>query len=65
MMEKNLQDEIRILHDEAKKRVMRMLQGHTLRTDLFDEFGRERLLKKGTDLTTDCSPSCPTTGWSG
>ncbi len=51
MMEKNLQDEIRILHDEVKKRVMRMLQGHTLRTDLFDEFGRERLLKKGTDLT--------------
>ena len=48
MMEKNLQDEIRILHDEVKKRVARMLQGQTLRTDLFDEFGRERvLLKKG------------------
>jgi DNA-directed RNA polymerase subunit beta len=52
-MEKNLQDEIRILHDEVKKRVARMLQGQTLRTDLFDEFGRERLLKKGTVLTPE------------
>ena len=48
MMEKNLQDEVRILHDETKKRVVQMLQGQTLRSDLFDEFGRERLLKKGT-----------------
>ena len=31
MMEKNLQDEIRILHDEMKKRVIMMLQGQTLR----------------------------------
>ncbi len=53
MMEKNLQDEIRILHDEVKKRVARMLQGQTLRTDLFDEFGRDRLLKKGTVLTPE------------
>ena len=48
MMEKNLQDEIRILHDEVKKRLAHMLRGQTLRTDLFDEHGRERLLKKGT-----------------
>jgi DNA-directed RNA polymerase subunit beta len=53
LMEKNLQDEIRILHDEVKKRVMRMLQGQTLRTDLFDEFGRERVLRKGTVLSDD------------
>ncbi len=53
MMEKNLQDEVRILHDEVKKRVVRMLLGQTLRSDLFDEFGRERLLKKGTSLTQD------------
>ena len=53
MMEKNLQDEIRILHDEVKKRVMQMLQGQTLRADPFDEYGRERLLKKGTELTPD------------
>ena len=30
MMEKNLQDEIRILHDEVKKRVIVMLQGQEL-----------------------------------
>ena len=30
MMEKNLQDEIRILHDEVKKRVVGMLQGQQL-----------------------------------
>ena len=33
MMEKNLQDEIRILHDEVKKRVMQMLNNQTLRAD--------------------------------
>src|SRR3712207_9005414 len=49
MMEKNLQDEIRILHDEVKKRVIQMLQNQTLRADAYDEYGRERLLKKGTD----------------
>ncbi len=49
MMEKNLQDEIRILHDEVKKRVIGMLQGQESRADLYDEHGRERLLKKGTD----------------
>jgi DNA-directed RNA polymerase subunit beta len=53
MMERNLQDEIRILHDEVKKRVLGMLQGQTSRADLYDEHGRERLLKKGTDLTPD------------
>jgi DNA-directed RNA polymerase subunit beta len=53
MMEKNLQDEVRILHDEVKKRVIQMLQGQTLRSDLFDDFGRERLLRKGTPLTPD------------
>ena len=31
MMEKNLQDEIRILHDEVKKRVIQMLQGQSSR----------------------------------
>jgi DNA-directed RNA polymerase subunit beta len=52
-MEKNLQDEIRIEHEEAKKRVMQMLQGQTLRSDLFDEYGRERLLRKGTTVALD------------
>jgi DNA-directed RNA polymerase subunit beta len=59
LMEKNLQDEVRILHDETKKRVMQMLHGTQLRSDLFDEFGRERLLKKGTDLTVDVMQEIP------
>ena len=59
MMEKNLQDEIRILHDEVKKRVVRMLQGQTLRTDLFDEFGRERVLRKGTVLNDEVLQDLP------
>ena len=53
MMEKNLQDEVRILHDEVKKRVIGMLTGQQLRSDLFDEYGRERLLRKGTGLTEE------------
>ena len=59
MMEKNLQDEIRILHDEVKKRVLGMLQGQKSRADLYDEHGRERLLKKGTDLTPDVLQGLP------
>src|SRR5499433_1679052 len=59
MMEKNLQDEIRILHDEVKKRVIMMLKGQQLRSDLFDEYGRERLLKKGTDLTEEVLKEMP------
>ena len=59
MMEKNLQDEIRILHDEVKKRVMQMLNNQTLRADAFDEYGRERLLKKGTVLTPDVLQEVP------
>src|SRR5213075_3018504 len=59
MMEKNLQDEIRILHDEVKKRVMQMLNNQTLRADAFDEYGRERLLTKSTVLTQDVMQGIP------
>ena len=59
MMEKNLQDEIRILHDEVKKRVVLMLKGQSLRADLFDDYGRERVLKKGTELTQEVLESLP------
>ena len=59
MMEKNLQDEIRINHEEVKKRVIVMLRGQQLRSDLFDEYGRERLLKKGTDLTQEVLQDMP------
>jgi len=59
LMEKNLQDEVRILHEETKKRVMHLLHGRELRADLFDEFGRERLLKKGTTLTPEVMQEVP------
>jgi len=59
MMEKNLQDEIRILHDEVKKRVVGMLQNQESRADLYDEHGRERLLKKGTQLSADVLQGLP------
>ena len=59
MMEKNLQDEIRILHEEIKKRIVMMLNGQELRSDLFDEYGRDRLLKKGTLLTQDILQEMP------
>ena len=59
MMEKNLQDEIRILHDEVKKRVMQMLQNQVLRSDLFDEYGRECMLKKGAVLTPEVLQEMP------
>src|SRR5213082_1552459 len=59
MMEKNLQDEIRILHDEVKKRVVNMLQRQESRADLYDEHGRERLLKKGTALTEEVLQGLP------
>jgi DNA-directed RNA polymerase subunit beta len=59
MMEKNLQDEIRILHDEVKKRVIMMLKGTELRADLYDEYGRERLQKKGTVLTQEILQEMP------
>src|SRR5678810_1234974 len=59
MMEKNLQDEVRILHDETKKRVVNMLQGQESRADLYDEHGRERLLRKSTQLTPDVLQNLP------
>ena len=53
MMEKNLEDEVRILHDEVKKRVVEMLDGHSLASDLFDEHGRNTLLSAETVLTAE------------
>ena len=51
MMEKNLQDEIRILHDEVRKRLLVLLRGRTLAADLHDRYGGERLLEQGAVLT--------------
>ncbi len=59
MMEKNLQDEIRILHDEVKKRILLIFEGQTLAEDLFDTVGHEQLLNKGTLLTQDILHSMP------
>ena len=59
MMERNLQDQIRIRQEEVKKRLITLLSGHTLRSDLFDEFGRERLAKKGTQLTDEVLAALP------
>ena len=53
MMEKNLEDEVRILHDEVKKRLTGMVDGQKLTRDLFNEHGTEKLLSKGTILTQD------------
>ncbi len=58
-MEKNLKDEIRILHDEVKKLIVTMFQGQTLRSDLFDEFGREKVLEKETILTLEVLQQLP------
>ena len=59
LMETNLQDEIRILHEETKKRLVLLLNGHTLRTDLFDADGRDRVLRKGTVLNGDVMMDVP------
>ena len=59
MMEKNLEDEIRILHEEVKKRVSVKLDGHTLQTDLFDDHGREVLVAGGTVLTPEVVVALP------
>ncbi len=61
LMEKNLQDEIRILHEETKKRLVALLNGRTLRTDLFDADGRERVLRKGAVLAADAMADVPFT----
>jgi DNA-directed RNA polymerase subunit beta len=59
MMEKNLQDEIRILHEEVKKKVIAILKDRKLRSDLYDEVGRERVLRKGTVLTDEVMAPVP------
>ncbi len=59
LMETNLQDEIRILHEETKKRLASLLTGRTLRSDLFDSDGRERIVRKGTALTAEVMAELP------
>jgi DNA-directed RNA polymerase subunit beta len=53
MLEKNLEDEIRILHDEVKKRLAPMVNGQSLAADLHNDVGSERLLEQGAVLSED------------
>ncbi len=52
-LEKNLNDEIRILQDERLKRLCALLEGEELLADLHDEKTNKRLVMKGTKLTRD------------
>ena len=52
-LQRNLQDEIRILTDERAKRLTGLLEGKKLLADLHDEKTNKRLLSKDTELTRD------------
>jgi DNA-directed RNA polymerase subunit beta len=53
MLEKNLNDEIRILKEERNKRVIERLSGATLEEDLVNPRTGEKILKKKTKLTKE------------
>jgi DNA-directed RNA polymerase subunit beta len=52
-LQRNLQDEIRILTDERAKRLGNLLEGKELLADLHDEKTNKKLLSKGTPITRD------------
>jgi len=52
-LQRNLQDEIRILTDERAKRLAALLEGKVLLADLHDEKTNKKLLSKGAELTRD------------
>ncbi|PYT27561.1 MAG: DNA-directed RNA polymerase subunit beta [Acidobacteria bacterium] len=52
-LQRNLQDEIRILTDERAKRLGVILEGKELLADLHDEKTNKRLVAKGTPITRD------------
>src|SRR5471032_1676148 len=52
-LQRNLQDEIRILSDERAKRLTTLLDGKKLLADLHDEKTNKRLLSKDTELTRE------------
>ena len=52
-LQRNLQDEIRILTDERAKRLAGLLEGKKLLADLHDEKTNKRLLSKDTELTRE------------
>jgi DNA-directed RNA polymerase subunit beta len=57
-LQRNLQDEIRILTDERAKRLGNLLEGKEVLADLHDEKTNKKLLAKGTDLTATSSRRC-------
>ncbi|MGA2154266.1 MAG: DNA-directed RNA polymerase subunit beta [Bryobacteraceae bacterium] len=52
-LQRNLQDEIRILTDERAKRLGNLLEGKKLLADLHDEKTNKRLLSKDTELSRE------------
>ncbi len=52
-LQRNLEDEKRILHDERAKRLAGLLEGKKLLADLHDEKTNKRLLSKDTELTRE------------
>src|SRR5208282_3714921 len=52
-LQRNLEDEKRILHDERAKRLAVLLEGKELLADLHDEKTNKKLLAKGTPLTRE------------
>ncbi|MEX2262807.1 MAG: DNA-directed RNA polymerase subunit beta [Bryobacteraceae bacterium] len=52
-LQRNLEDEIRILTDERAKRLAALLEGRQLLNDLHDEKTNKKLLSKGAELTRD------------
>jgi DNA-directed RNA polymerase subunit beta len=52
-LDKNLNDEIRILNDERLKRLCALLEGEKLLADLHDEKTNKRLLTKGAELDAE------------
>jgi DNA-directed RNA polymerase subunit beta len=52
-LQRNLQDEIRILNDERAKRLSALLEGKQILADLHDEKTNKKLLSKGAELTRE------------
>src|SRR5262245_52702108 len=52
-LQRNLDDEKRILHDERAKRLSALLEGKQVQADLHDEKTNKRLLSKDAELTRD------------
>jgi len=52
-LQRNLQDEIRILNDERAKRLLGLFEGKQALADLHDEKTNKRLLAKGADINRE------------